>query len=182
MAAHGISSSSANLSFSYASDGEDVVGLETALKELGFTGSTLSSEGDPVNTSANSMQITTSSLNGVTFTAGNSPPAVTVTAMTITRLSPTSASILWTVGLEDNINGYNVWRSTSLEGPRTKVNPTLIPPGGPGHSYPLTDTGISTGVSYYYWLEVDSIDNNDSIMGPYILQWHTIYTPIMLAP
>jgi hypothetical protein len=45
----------------------------------------------------------------------------------------------------------------------------------------VIDAGITTGLSYYYWLAVDSDTTNDYVFGPYILKWHTIYSPIILT-
>jgi hypothetical protein len=62
--------------------------------------------------------------------------------------------------LMTSIPGFNIYRSTSLDGERTLVNAEPIYPSGLelGISYLWLDTGVQAGQTYYYWLE--QVDEN----------------------
>lgn len=64
--------------------------------------------------------------------------------------------IRWSTETEVNTAGFNVYRSSSEEGPWQKINPRLIP-GSPdplrGGSYVFTDTNVIAGATYWYELE-----------------------------
>jgi hypothetical protein len=63
--------------------------------------------------------------------------------------------IHWETALELDTLGFNILRSTSLDGERVQLNEQLIPsqaPGGFGGSYEFVDYDIQPGVTYYYWL------------------------------
>lgn len=70
----------------------------------------------------------------------------------------------WETYNESNISGFNVYRSDTIEGPRVKINDTLIPVANPGSTsgsvydtgegaMELWDRGVVMGRTYYYWLE-----------------------------
>lgn len=64
--------------------------------------------------------------------------------------------VRWSTESEVNTAGFNVYRSTSEEGPWEKINLQLIP-GSPdplrGGSYVFTDTAVIAGQTYWYELE-----------------------------
>jgi hypothetical protein len=64
--------------------------------------------------------------------------------------------VRWSTESEVNTAGFNIYRSTSEEGPWEKVNPQLIP-GSPdplrGGTYVFTDTAVIAGETYWYELE-----------------------------
>ncbi|MEM7345005.1 MAG: Ig-like domain-containing protein, partial [Chloroflexota bacterium] len=84
----------------------------------------------------------------------------TTTAVTLIDFSVTNdneTSILtWQTASEIDNEGFNVWRSSHLDGPYTKVNSALIPALGDtnrGYTYQLTDSANLEPTDYYYVLE-----------------------------
>ena len=55
-----------------------------------------------------------------------------------------SVTLTWTASVSPNVVGYNVYQSTSSNGPYTKLTATLVN----GTSY--VDTTVKAGVTYYY--------------------------------
>ena len=81
-----------------------------------------------------------------------------------------SLVVYWETVQEVDTLGFNLYRAESEDGPRTKLNDTLIPaqaPGSPiGASYTWADEGVETGVTYYYWLEDVDIHGFSTLHGP----------------
>ncbi|UCF04828.1 MAG: hypothetical protein JSV33_13020, partial [bacterium] len=76
--------------------------------------------------------------------------------------------INWTTGNEINNAGFNIYRSTSRDGEKVKINDVLIPARGDeisGATYSYVDRGFSDGTNYY-WFEDVSLDGNRSVHGP----------------
>jgi hypothetical protein len=72
------------------------------------------------------------------------------------RSLPGQVLVRWETGSELDAIGFNLYRSTSLDGVRTSLNEALIPSksvGGMGASYEFIDADVQPGVDYYYWLE-----------------------------
>jgi hypothetical protein len=84
----------------------------------------------------------------------NAPTAVDVADFSASY-RPLRIVIHWETALELDTLGFNLLRSTSLDGERVQINAQLIPsqaPGGFGGSYEFVDYDIQSGVTYYYWL------------------------------
>ena len=86
------------------------------------------------------------------------------------------ASILlsWETTNETDNLGFNLYRATSPDGARVKLNarmiPTLAPPGSPyGAVYHYTDTGLLHG-TIYYWLEAVDIHGGKELTGPVLVK------------
>ncbi len=83
----------------------------------------------------------------------------------------TGIHVQWeTVEEIDNL-GFNLYRSTTLEGSKVKLNRALIPtknPGSPvGAVYDWVDIfWLSRGRSYFYWLEDVDIYGHTTMHGP----------------
>ena len=82
-----------------------------------------------------------------------------------------SVSLSWETASEFKNIGYNIYRATSIDGDRFKVNatliPTMVPPGSPyGANYHYTDTGLEKNKTYYYWLEAVDIFGKTGLTGP----------------
>ena len=64
----------------------------------------------------------------------------------------------WATGNETEVIGFNLFRSGSLSGIRSKLNSTIIQAkalGTPtGASYEYLDSSVVKGATYYYWLEL----------------------------
>ena len=78
--------------------------------------------------------------------------------------------IYWKTASEWNNAGFNLYVSENINGPYTKLNPTLIPgQGGPtwGWQYYYTDTNvIADGRTYYYKLEDIEFSGLKTMHGP----------------
>ena len=65
--------------------------------------------------------------------------------------------IEWTTVFEIDNDGFNLYRSDTLVGGKTKINDELIPTKSSGEfvmtSYQYMDQGLQMGQTYYYWLE-----------------------------
>ncbi|HNG94703.1 MAG TPA: hypothetical protein PLB32_18015, partial [Acidobacteriota bacterium] len=67
-----------------------------------------------------------------------------------------SVNLTWTANGESDIAGYNLYRGTTISGPYTKINVSLIT----GTFY--TDTGLTNGTPYFYVLRAVDTSNNES--------------------
>jgi hypothetical protein len=100
----------------------------------------------------------------------NNPTAVELLSFTATGTK--GAIVLdWETATEVNNAGFNLYRGTRADRPRTKLNAELIPsnvyPGSPiGTRYQYTDTALKPRVTYYYWLEDVDIYGVATLHGP----------------
>ncbi|MFC1878624.1 SdrD B-like domain-containing protein [Chloroflexota bacterium] len=111
----------------------------------------------------------------------NEPTAVTLESFSAGLAEEAQVQLVWKTILEINAIGYNIYRSTSLEGERTLVNDQMILPqygSLGGNTYSLYDTQAAFGVTYYYWLEYTDISGR-TVFGPVIFEQHGIYMPII---
>ena len=87
---------------------------------------------------------------------------------------PDSILVRWETVSEINNAGFNVYRSDSPAGQKTRLNFGLIPskaPGSPlGFPYSYMDSTARAGRTYYYWLE-------DLSLGG----WYTMHGPVAAA-
>ncbi len=79
--------------------------------------------------------------------------------------------VRWQTASEDKNLGFNIYRSTTYKGKRTKINAELIPslvhPGSlTGARYSFIDSKIKMNQVYYYWLEDVDIYGNPTLHGP----------------
>ena len=88
--------------------------------------------------------------SGYSSSASATPAVDTIPPAAPTGLTATGGNKLvnltWTANGESDLAGYNLYRSTTLGGPYTKVNTPLIT----GISY--TDSNLTNGTPYYYVL------------------------------
>ncbi len=86
-----------------------------------------------------------------------------------------SVILSWETTSEITNLGFNLYRATSVDGAKTKLNaeliPTLVYPGSPfGAIYSYTDKGLKNNVTYYYWLEDVDIHGKMSLTGPILVK------------
>jgi uncharacterized repeat protein (TIGR01451 family) len=82
-----------------------------------------------------------------------------------------SVVLMWETANEFDNLGFNVYRATSPEGARVRLNaeliPSLVPPGSPfGAAYEYVDSAVKVGGTYYYWLEKVDIHGRTDLLGP----------------
>jgi hypothetical protein len=78
----------------------------------------------------------------------------------------------WQTASEIDRLGFNVYRATSVDGPRILLNEDLIasplPPGSSaGADYSFEDLPVKSGARYFYWLEDVDMYGVTSLHGPF---------------
>jgi hypothetical protein len=82
-----------------------------------------------------------------------------------------SIILSWETTSEVDNLGFNLYRATSVNGTKTRINaeliPTLVNPGNPsGAIYNYTDMSLKNKMTYYYWLEEISISGAKKLTNP----------------
>jgi len=80
-----------------------------------------------------------------------------------------SATITWETASEVDTAGFNLYRSTSPDGPWQKINDQLIPPSDDpvsGGSYKFVDKSATPGTTYYYQLEEIELSGGSNRFPP----------------
>lgn len=174
----GISGYTALLTFGYSSNSEDIVGSKSVMRGLEFQGAELIATGALLPATPNEFIMNTTTLNGRTYTAGNSSALVLLSSQVV-RLTGGSARATWRVGNESDVQMYNILRSETEDGPTTNVGSAA--PTGSNSSYVVTDTSMTPGIGYYFWLQADGPGDSDFLFGPYYLDSEfTSLLPIIL--
>lgn len=112
------------------------------------------------------------------------PTGVTLSLLDVAPGEGRSLVVQWeTVSEIDNV-GFNVYRSESAGGPRTKLNSALIfsqvPPGSPaGAFYEFADDTVAPGIEYDYWLEDVDRFGVSSLHGPARGTFAQLFLPVM---
>lgn len=81
----------------------------------------------------------------------------------------TDIIVEWSTASELDVAGFDLYRSTSPNGPFEKINSELIPPAVDplvGGDYVYTDSGVEPDVVYYYNLEEIEISGATATHGP----------------
>ena len=107
---------------------------------------------------------------GSYFTLGSGTP--TAVKLVSFEVAPHDEALLvsWETASElDNV-GFNLYRSTAVDGPYALLNDTLIPPQFPGEVlggvYEWLDTDVEPDVIYYYRLEDIDVKGVSTFHGP----------------
>jgi hypothetical protein len=151
---------SANLQASLNAAGASVTVSSVNVSSSEFTVSGISFPA--TITAGNSLQFTvtytpqaTGASSGTASFTSNASNSPTVLSLSGTGTPPPVHSVLlnWTASTSSNINGYNMYRGTSANGPFSQINPSLIS----GTTY--TDNSVVDGTTYYY--EATAVDSNN---------------------
>jgi hypothetical protein len=95
------------------------------------------------------------------------PTSIRVASFTATTFDR-YVGIDWRTETELENAGFNLYRATSPDGPKTRLNDELIPTKGnelEGASYSYRDFDVDGG-DYYYWFEDVSLDGKGYMNGP----------------
>lgn len=99
-----------------------------------------------------------------------SPTAVDLGWFEVTRVGKNGITLGWETLSEFNNLGFNLYRSTSLDGTKKKINAEIILCVNPGSTegavYSYKDKGLKQKKTYYYWLEAVDLDGTTSLDGP----------------
>ena len=78
--------------------------------------------------------------------------------------------VVWETVSELDLQGFNLWRSTSPDGPTERLNETMIPAQSPGSSqgasYHYDDSAVEIGQTYWYWLDDIDLSGVPTRHGP----------------
>jgi hypothetical protein len=92
------------------------------------------------------------------------PTAVELVSFEATGLKK-AVLLTWETASEVDNLGFNLYRATSLDGPRTRINDELIPAAIFPGRYEYLDTRLPRRI-YYYWLEDLDIYGRTTLHGP----------------
>ncbi|MBN2548983.1 MAG: S8 family serine peptidase [Anaerolineales bacterium] len=149
---NGISGFSCTAAFNYLP--ADVVGVEANLSGKQYDGVWWSML-NPVDALNHRISAVLTSFSA--FTAGLDEPDIVRLADFSLTSSLDQVTLSWETSQETGLDGFNVYRSTSLDGLLTKLNgDDLIPATGAGTLYSFEDDSGTIGLVYYYWIEVVS--------------------------
>lgn len=101
------------------------------------------------------------------------PPGCPVLAVELSSFTAIGyedyVEVEWTTATEIDNAGFNLYRGLKKDGEKSKLNAELISAQGnelEGASYSFTDTDVTSGVTYYYWLEDVDLHGRSAMHGP----------------
>jgi hypothetical protein len=115
-------------------------------------------------------------LDNYTFYAeGVMEPATAITLVSFAATGEgNSVRVDWQTAQEIRNLGFNLYRSTSPDGPFIKLNDSLIPGlefSVKGKSYRYIDSAVTPGTLYYYQLEDIDASGKRTFHGPVCVDW-----------
>jgi hypothetical protein len=136
-------------------------GSGTAWLDLGGTGS-----GTPSGNITSTNFILFGDFTLGNNTGGDNPLPVELASFT-TKVSEGRVTLKWVTASESQNLGFNVYRSTSPDGPFTKLNPQVIPglgTSGTGQEYRWVDDSVDASAdTYYYYLKDVSLSGVENL-------------------
>ncbi|MBW2437899.1 MAG: hypothetical protein JRF29_11510, partial [Deltaproteobacteria bacterium] len=113
--------------------------------------------------------------NYTVYAEGVLEPATAVTLISFSATGEgNSVRVDWQTAQEIRNLGFNLYRSTSPDGPFIKLNDYLIPGlefSVKGKSYSFMDTAVTPGSLYYYKLEDLDASGKRTFHGPVCVDW-----------
>lgn len=96
---------------------------------------------------------------------------VTLSSFTAVAHANEYVTLKWVTESESNLQGYNVYRAeTDNQAQAIRINPTIVAPHNQTQTqtYTYTDNEVES-TTYYYWLEVSELANENSFHGPIVV-------------
>lgn len=107
--------------------------------------------------------------NNETSTICTAPSAVDLISFTAVG-GESSVALTWETAQEIDNVGFNLFRAESADGAKVKLNGEIIPAAAMGSvmgaTYAFTDSAVSKGVTYFYWLEDVETTGALTLHGP----------------
>lgn len=100
------------------------------------------------------------------------PPLKPFNLVPVKHDSKMTVDLSWDYVLEEDLLGFNIYRSNILEGPYEKINLKTIPKTIPSFNDRVTNTG-----DYYYYCSSVDFSGNESYSGKIYLQIHDMLPP-----
>ncbi|MDZ4121511.1 MAG: hypothetical protein U1C33_03770, partial [Candidatus Cloacimonadaceae bacterium] len=100
--------------------------------------------------------------------SGDSTLPVTLSAFTATLTAQNFVNLKWTTQSEANLTGYYLFRAETGILDEAEIVSPLIEAGNTSHEqhYTYTDSEVSSGKDYYYWLQSNEMSGMGMYHGP----------------
>jgi hypothetical protein len=98
------------------------------------------------------------------------PLAVELSRFEVSKAGRKNIYLVWETVSEQDVAGFNIYRSGKPEKMNRLINPELIAALYPGELtgavYTFMDANVKPAKTYYYWLEAIGLDGSVEIYGP----------------
>jgi bacillolysin len=116
--------------------------------------------------------------------ADSAPTAVTLAAFGA-AVEGEAVVVSWHTVSEIDLAGFNLYRSSSWDGPYAQLNDDLIAAQNPGSlfgaTYAWVDRDVTPGATYYYRLDDVGVDGGITLHGPVsVTLFRYLYLPLVL--
>jgi hypothetical protein len=121
---------------------------------------------DPAGTNVTVSRGAGNMVTNVDFGFDPVPTSVVVMEFQAAYVSDTSVKVTWVATSVSNVNGFQIYRSMTLDGERVLVSPDVIPLNEDqnNENYEFMDNSVD-GSTYYYWLaELQNPNNRVNII------------------
>lgn len=100
------------------------------------------------------------------------PPEKPFNLLPVKHDSKMTVDLKWNFIPEEDLSGFNIYRSKKLEGPYNKINFQLIPKNSPYFNDKVDEVG-----DYYYYCSSIDFSKNESFSGKVYVQVHDMMPP-----